>query len=186
MTRNGDSSWTVPKGKRWKLIRIQRKGGGRESGTAEERAGKDGLRPASSQPVSVAAANPAVESLADFIIPKAAVNPAAHHREVAGHCDIHHRPVWMCIRELEAELVLPDDWELCPTCGRTRDGAAERIRELEAAGDDLYAECKKQFDRAERAEALLDAEKVRFEEELSTLKLILRARDIALQKRLHA
>ena len=32
MTRNGDSSWTVPKGKRWKLIRIQRKGGGRESG----------------------------------------------------------------------------------------------------------------------------------------------------------
>ena len=115
-----------------------------------------------------------------------AATPAAHHREVAGHCDVHNRPVWMCIRELEAELVLPDDWELCPTCGRTRDGAAERIRELEAAGDDLYAECKKQFDRAERAEALLDAEKVRFEEELSTLKLILRARDIALQKRLHA
>src|SRR3990167_3779830 len=73
-----------------------------------------------------------------------AATPAAHHREVAGHCDVHNRPVWMCIRELEAELVLPDDWELCPTCGRTRDGAAERIRELEAELEKMRYELRLQ------------------------------------------
>ena len=121
-------------------------GGGRESGGEATYEAGVGTLP-------TAAANPAVESLADFIIPKAAVNPAAHHREVAGHCDVHNRPVWMCIRELEAELVLPDDWELCPTCGRTRDGAAERIRELEAEHERVACLWLETMRRAERAEA---------------------------------
>ena len=102
---------------------MTRKGGGRDSEFTKKVRAIYGPKV---KAIEITAADPAVESLADFIIPKAAVNPAAYG---------------LFSTKNELFLVI-----------RERD---ERIRELEAAGDDLYVECKKQFDRAERAEAAL-------------------------------
>ena len=108
---------------------MTRKSGGHESGGDSHRAGS--ITASSERP---AAANPAVESLADFIIPKAAVNPAAHPRpkEWEVHPNIeggtHYTEICEC--------------ELC-----------ERIRELEAELEKTRYELGRQWGRAERAEA---------------------------------
>ena len=103
-------------------------GGGRESGGEATYEAGVGTLP-------TAAANPAVESLADFIIPKVAVNPAARTLYRKGSSKT-----------------------LCPICSAFDTSIAhqmlhERIRELEAELEKTRYELGRQWGRAERAEA---------------------------------
>ena len=101
-------------------------GGGRESGGRDEQES----RVASVKPADVlqtekghapAAANPAVESLADFIIPKAAVNPAARTLSVKGSS----KP-FVCQECMTEEPGGPAGHHCYEVCQRNK-----RIRELE-------------------------------------------------------
>jgi len=101
------------------------------------------------KPVRKAAANPAVESLADFIIPKAAANSAARTLSVKGSS----KP-FICQKCMTEEPGGPAKHHCYEVCQRNK-----RIRELEAelakwqrlADDHAFAQGE-QTVRAERAE----------------------------------
>ena len=116
---------------------MTRKGGGRDSGRQGEKLPPKAQVGNEQRPTVQAAANPAVESLADFIIPKAAVNPAARTLYRKGSSKT-----------------------LCPICSAFDTSIAhqmlhERIRELEAELEKTRYELGRQWGRAESAEALL-------------------------------